>query len=295
MLELKMANIKGGGSLKEAISNIMTRGVITCNPSDSILEVRDIISKNRISRLVISHDKKPLGIITFKDIVNFLIKDRTNRSLEEIQAKEVMSKNLITVNLDTPVKEVAKIMNSKNISSLLVLNEAEDIEGIITKSGLTLYYAIKGAGVHKVSDFMTKEPITVTSSHTIFIISNLMSKNKISKIIVVDHEKKPIGIVTLTDMTVLGNLLRPPEQVTENELRLAGGTLMLPRGIYLLTSRDLMTAHPISIKQDSDLSEAAKLMVRHRISGLPVVDGSSILVGIITKSDITRAIASNNN
>ncbi len=287
-----MKNIKGGGSLQEVISNIMTRGVITCNPSDSILEARDIMSKNRISRVIVSYDNKPLGIITFKDIVNFLIKDRTNRSLEEIQVKEVMSKNLITVNPDTTVQEVAKIMNSKNISSLLVLNETEDIEGIITKSGLNLYYAIKGTGIYKVSEYMTKEPITVTSSHTIFIISNLMSKNKISKIIVVDHEKRPIGIVTLADMTFLSNLLRPPEQVTEEELRLAGGTLMLPRGIYLLTARDLMTANPISIKQDSDLSEAAKLMVRHSISGLPVVDGSSKLVGIITKSDITRAIAS---
>jgi CBS domain-containing protein len=69
---------------------------------------------------------------------------------------------------------------------------------------------------------------------------------------------------------------------------------MLPRGIYLLTSRDLMTPHPIMIKQDSDLSEAAKLMVRHNISGLPAVEESGKLVGVITKSDVIRAIASNN-
>jgi len=52
-----------------------------------------------------------------------------------------------------------------------------------------------------------------------------------------------------------------------------------------------MTANPISIEQDADLADAARLMARHNISGLPVTNNNGKLVGIITKSDITRATA----
>ena len=279
--------------LNDFVSKIMTRTIITCKPYDSILEVRDIMWKSRLSRVVISEEqKKASGIITHKDIIKFLINDKSNRSLEEIQANEVMSKNLITASPDTMISAAARSMISNRISSLIVLNEDDYIEGIITKSDLNLYFAGRGVGIYKVSDFMTKDPRTVRSSHPIFVVSRIMSEHQISRIIVTDQETKPVGIITLADMASISNLLRPPSSINQGELVLAGGTLILPRGIYLLTARDFMTAHPISIKKDADLSEAAKLMSRHAISGLPVIDGFNLLVGVITKTDIAKAIAS---
>jgi CBS domain-containing protein len=40
---------------------------------------------------------------------------------------------------------------------------------------------------------------------------------------------------------------------------------------------------------NAGLSDAAKMMIRNRISGLPVVDGHGNLVGIITKTDLVKA------
>ena len=50
-----------------------------------------------------------------------------------------------------------------------------------------------------------------------------------------------------------------------------------------------MRYDPITISQDSDLTEAAQIMAMNRISGLPVVDSYGILVGIITKTDVVKA------
>jgi len=58
----------------------------------------------------------------------------------------------------------------------------------------------------------------------------------------------------------------------------------------LLIASDVMTLNPITIHEDEDISEASRLMVKHNISGLPVINGE-LLRGIITKTDITRAIA----
>ena len=51
-----------------------------------------------------------------------------------------------------------------------------------------------------------------------------------------------------------------------------------------------MTSNPITIDEDEDVKQAITLMIKHNISGLPVVKKSK-LVGILTKSDIVNVLA----
>jgi CBS domain-containing protein len=55
--------------------------------------------------------------------------------------------------------------------------------------------------------------------------------------------------------------------------------------------RDLMTTDPVTTTPDAPLKEAARLMVRHKVSGLPVVDDGKV-VGIVTEGDFLRQEAS---
>jgi CBS domain-containing protein len=50
---------------------------------------------------------------------------------------------------------------------------------------------------------------------------------------------------------------------------------------------DVMTTGAATVRPDAPVAEAARLMVEHRISGLPVVDGDE-LVGIVTEGDFLR-------
>lgn len=52
---------------------------------------------------------------------------------------------------------------------------------------------------------------------------------------------------------------------------------------------DHMTSRPIVIGADASLTDAAALMNRHRVHGLPVVDGSGQLVGVLSQTDLNRA------
>ncbi|GAB4284161.1 MAG: CBS domain-containing protein [Coriobacteriia bacterium] len=52
-----------------------------------------------------------------------------------------------------------------------------------------------------------------------------------------------------------------------------------------LTARDIMTAEPISVAPDLSVTDAARLMVEHRIGALPVVD-DGVLVGIVSEGDL---------
>ena len=56
--------------------------------------------------------------------------------------------------------------------------------------------------------------------------------------------------------------------------------------------RDIMTTDPISVRGDTLLKEAARIMVRHKVSGLPVIDDDGRLIGIVTEGDFLRREAS---
>ena len=57
------------------------------------------------------------------------------------------------------------------------------------------------------------------------------------------------------------------------------------------TVGDLMALDPIVIRANASLDEAASLLERHHITGLPVVDNSGSLVGVISQTDLVRARA----
>jgi CBS domain-containing protein len=59
-----------------------------------------------------------------------------------------------------------------------------------------------------------------------------------------------------------------------------------------MTAMDIMTPHPHTVRPEEALSHAAELMNEHGISGLPVLDKKNRVLGIITKTDIVRAVAS---
>jgi CBS domain-containing protein len=64
-----------------------------------------------------------------------------------------------------------------------------------------------------------------------------------------------------------------------------------PTRLPALTVGDLMTADPIVVGAETPLAEAARSLDAHRLSGLPVVDASGALVGVISETDVLRARA----
>ena len=57
-----------------------------------------------------------------------------------------------------------------------------------------------------------------------------------------------------------------------------------------LKARDVMTAKLITVRPDTGLEEAIRLLIDHRISGLPVVDANQRLLGMITEKDMLRIL-----
>jgi CBS domain-containing protein len=58
----------------------------------------------------------------------------------------------------------------------------------------------------------------------------------------------------------------------------------------MITAREIMTMDVVTVREDTPIREAVELLLRHNISGLPVVRNSTTLVGILTEKDVLRLI-----
>lgn len=54
----------------------------------------------------------------------------------------------------------------------------------------------------------------------------------------------------------------------------------------MLTARDIMTPHPVSVKVGTRVSDAARIMLEHHFNGLPVVEEDGTLRGVLCQSDL---------
>lgn len=281
----------------------ISNDAITLEPKKSLHDARNSLVTYNISRIVVAGENKPLGIVTEKDIARYLYTQVPERRLKEVALEEVMSKNLVTVNEKEDLNLCAKLMIENKISSLIVTDDKDVLSGIITKSDLVEGYGKYYTQRATVKEYMNKKVLTVRPDEPLHMVLFLMTRGNVSRI-VVTRDKKPIGIVTGRDLLPVSTLFGPPlfgDETHDGDqaaIEMAAtspqrkGQMFIPSGIrtYFL-AKDVMKFDPITISQDSDLADAAQIMAMNRISGLPVVDSDDNLVGIVTKTDIVKAIA----
>lgn len=281
----------------------ISNDAITLEPKKSLHDARKSLVTYNISRIIVARENKPLGIVTEKDIARYLYTQVPERRLKEVALEEVMSKNLVTVNEKADLNLCAKLMIENKISSLIVTDDKDVLRGIITKSDLVEGYGKYYTQRETVREYMNKKVLTVRPDEPLHMVLLLMTRGSVSRI-VVTRDKKPIGMVTGRDLLPVSTLFGPPlfgdetHDGDQAETEMAStspqkkGQMFIPSGIrtYFL-AKDVMKFDPITISQDSDLADAAQIMAMNRISGLPVVDSDGNLVGIITKTDIVKAIA----
>ena len=296
MFKASMSNIEKNNILLKAQD--ISRPLISIDDTKTLFDVRNIILRYNISRVGISKNENIIGIITEKDISKFLYEHAPSRKrLSEISLKELIQNRneIITVNRDSTLPFCVKSMLNNHISSLFLINKQDKIDGIITKTDLVEVFAYHYSGYFSVNECMTKNVITAEADENIHVLSILMKTYNISRIVVA-KDKHPIGIVTLKDF--LPSSIFYSSEFFENIEQIYNTPFkdnipkFIPKGAKsFLIVQDIMTPNPLLMDKDDDVIESAKVMIRHRISGLPVIDNKTLnLEGIITKTDILKTI-----
>ena len=125
-----------------------------------------------------------------------------------------------------------------------------------------------------IRDWMAKEVLTVDENTSLMRATRVMKENNIRKIPVVSHGKL-LGIVTDRDVKDAS-----PSKTT---------TLDIHELYYLLSEmkvKDVMTKDPITMTGTDSLEKAALIMLENKISGIPVLDETGHMQGLLSETDV---------
>jgi len=140
-------------------------------------------------------------------------------------AKDIMSTNVITVGKETIIHDIAKLLTDKNISGVPVVDDSNNILGIITKNDLIYkdvevkpptYFEVLGGVFYlesikhyeeklkkflanKAEDIMTEDVITITEDTDIKTIAGIMVEKRVNRLPVM-KDGKLIGIISRGDI-----------------------------------------------------------------------------------------------
>ena len=275
----------------------MSSPVVVMRPTEPVVHAKNLMFRHGIKRLVIMEHGSPIGIVSMKDLAEHLSRGTPawrRRPIDRIPIARVMKTDLITASPGTDVGKAANMLLQHGIGSLIV-TEDKRLVGILTKTDLARLFVEELGGRAKVKELMNENVITIGRQNSLAHVVELMDRNKITRVVVVDRAK-PVGMVTASDIT-FAQLEAPEEGVARRKIKFTRKSERADRPRYryvkyvaLLTAEDVMKPELFTIEADVDAAQAARLMLEHEIGGLPVVERGE-LVGIITKTDLTKGVA----
>lgn len=200
-------------------------------------------------------DKVLFEGLTFDDVL--LIPSYSEVLPREVDISSMFSRN---IRINTPV--VSAAMDTVTEADLAIAIAQEGGIGVIHKNMTIEKQASQVKKVKRAENVMIYDPVTINLEATVAEALNLMNEYRIGGILVVDNNGILKGIVTNRDLRFESNYSRKITQV--------------------------MTTNLITTDHQTNLEAAARILQKHKIEKLPIVDEKGKLLGLITYKDITK-------
>jgi IMP dehydrogenase len=181
----------------------------------------------------------------------------------EILPREVNIESKFSRNIQVNVPLISAAMDTVTESALAIAIAQEGGIGVLHKNMSIQRQAEEVRKVKRSESGMIQDPITLHESATVGDALAIMKEFKIGGIPVINDQRKLMGIVTNRDLRFEKLMSRPVREV--------------------MTKDNLITT-----KKGTDLLQAEKILERHKIEKLPVVDNENLLIGLITFKDIIK-------
>ncbi|WNJ98840.1 CBS domain-containing protein [Thalassospiraceae bacterium LMO-JJ14] len=125
----------------------------------------------------------------------------------KIMPDVIHDQNLLVARPEDNARHVAKAMVQRQVSSILVLDEAGKLIGIVTERDFTRRFAVEGVDAEKTTagDIMTRDVETLSPDDSAFAALELMELRNFRHLPVVGGDGKPLGIVSIRDLYAVVN------------------------------------------------------------------------------------------
>lgn len=123
--------------------------------------------------------------------------------MKTIAIDKIMTPHVETVAADSPVRLAADVMRKFDIGAVPVRDDA-GLKGMLTDRDIAVRLVAEGKDPNatKVDEIMSRDAVTCFSDDSISDVAKRMEQKKIRRIVVIDHQRQPVGIVSIGDIAV---------------------------------------------------------------------------------------------
>ncbi len=158
----------------------------------------------------------------FKILYGLAYRHAVSRLAQSVRARDVMTRDVVSVHRDTPLTEVARIMALRRISGVPVLDAEERVTGVISEKDFVSHLCGNGSlrsfmemvasclstngclslpmRHQQAQDIMTRPAVTVREEATLSEIAGLMAEKRINRVPVTDEDGRLVGVVARADI-----------------------------------------------------------------------------------------------
>ena len=130
-----------------SVREVMNNHIQTISPTASVVEAATELYDHDIGSLVVSDlsEDLPVGIVTKSDI-NMVVAE--GKTPNEVAVEEIMSTPITSISSTDTVQTAAELMRDQSIKKLPVMDEEEELVGMLAASDLTYYLPTFGKKIH---------------------------------------------------------------------------------------------------------------------------------------------------
>jgi CBS domain-containing protein len=118
------------------VENWMSKPIVSVKPDDTVFSALKKMVKNDIGDVLVVKDKKPVGILTERDIIKRLLMKKLDPQKTEV--KKIMTKKLVTADVNMSLLQVSRIMKKGDFRRMPV-TRAGKVVGIVTSRDLVRF------------------------------------------------------------------------------------------------------------------------------------------------------------
>ncbi len=196
------------------------------------------------------------------------------------KARDLMQLGVRTVEKDSSIYDAIAILAEHRISGLPV-TDGSTLVGIITERDILQLIFRQEHVPGPVADYMTRDVVTFDEEESISTIWTCLVRQSYRRVPIV-REGRLTGIISRTDLIRARMSDFDPRAFDKTSDQRSQRPLV----------QDAMTIGLLTTNPGAPILEAAETLVAHRITGLPVVDDSMRLLGILSEKDVLRLLDS---
>jgi CBS domain-containing protein len=273
------------------VKDYMTSDVVHVEIPGNRDDVLKILKRTGISGVPVIKAKKIVGIITRKDLL---------RKPEETQLGLLMTAKPITIGPDMEVIEAARLLVSRRIRRLPVI-EDNHLIGLLSVADI-IHALAQVKNKEEIKDKYTSRTFALWEETPLPVVGRVMEISGVDAIPILDAENKLQGIISERDLIRNSSIEDSVgvsdfsngtdddewtwESIRDNHTISFGiSRVQLPNRPVKLA----MVKNVVAVPQNAEVSECALKMRRSRVDQLPVINGDKKLVGMLFDRELIRA------